>query len=271
MSEHIKTLSAEAYFAADGISNSMLKYISDPYFPCHYRARFITRELVDEDTPAKRLGSLTHQLILQPDTMGGAFHVKPQDMSFATKEGKAWRAEHQDRPILTNDEATTARKMRDAVWSHSGARAMLTGASTEASIFVKDKQGMLRKARIDALKEAGNYVCDLKTVENIDERSLSKSILNYRWFVQCPYYLDILELAGITKEVFAFIFVEKNPPYTVTVRPLSEADVEFGRRIYKSDLARLADCLEKNHWPGDPLDGQDICIPDFAHKQAQKI
>src|SRR5688572_8382434 len=99
MSDHlgiIPTLSHEQYLAAPGVSHSMLKVIRDQS-PAHLRSQMSAPK---EATPSQRIGTLTHALLLQPDTMAGAFHVRPADMNFTTKEGKAWRAAHSDKPIL---------------------------------------------------------------------------------------------------------------------------------------------------------------------------
>jgi len=266
---NLESLTWEAYNAAPGISNSMLKWISAPYFPIHYKARYITREIIEEETDAQRLGKLTHRVVLEPDSMEGAFHVRPEGMKFTTKEGMAWKADHQDRPILTADEALSAKRMRDAVWAHPKASGLLKGAQTEVCVFADDRDGNALKGRIDALPPKANTIPDVKTVERIDERSLESSILKFRWYVQGAFYRDLLALAGIKRAVFAFIFVEKNPPYCVTVRTLPEEVEAMGRKLYKADLARLRDCMERNHWPADPNDGQDIYLPAKVMQNAQ--
>jgi len=265
----IHSMAWENYLASPGVSQSMLKFISAPFFPAHYKARFITGDLQEEDTPAKQLGSLVHRLILLPDSMEGAFHVRPEGMKFTTKEGMAWKADHQDRPILTADEALSAKRMRDAVWSHPQAAGLLRSAQTEVCVFADDREGNSLKGRIDALPPKANTIPDVKTVERIDEHSLESSILKFRWYVQGAFYRDLLALAGIKRAVFAFIFVEKNPPYCVTVRTLPEEVEAMGRKLYKADLARLRDCMERNHWPSDPNDGQDIYLPARVMQSAQ--
>ncbi len=264
----IQSLTWDAYQSARGVSNSMLKWIAPPLTPAHYRARFITGELTDEDTEPKRTGRLVHRCLLEPDSMTCAFYVRPEGMNFTTKEGKAWRADHQDRPILTADEAQSAKRMRDAVWAHPVASGLLKGAKTEVCVFAENKEGQLLKGRIDALPQKGNTVPDVKTVEKIDEASLEKSILTYRWHCQGAFYLDLLKLAGIERAVFAFIFMEKNPPYCVTVRTLGQDAEDIGRRVYRADLARLRECQELNRWPGPTNDGDDIYLPAYAMKEA---
>lgn len=297
---NIEPISWEDYAARPGVRNSSLKWIAPPdHFPAHYRARFITGEIKDEETPAKRFGTLCHRLCLQPDTMRQAFHVEPAELTIeearlkklksakmigfpeggkaqvewnsAFVEADQWRAEHADRPILKRDEADTAMRCRDAVWAHPGARRILRGALTEVSIF-ETEDGVARKARIDALPNGvrSDKVADLKFVQSVGGDAIEKAIFEYRWFCQGAYYLDLLKLAGEKRDVFTFIFVEKSPPYLVTVRTLSEEVESIGRRVYRSDLARLKTCLETNVWPGDPMDGQDVGIPSWAASKFQQ-
>ncbi len=298
MSGKIESLSWEAYQATPGISNSMLKWMHPPYTPAHFRARYITGEITDEDTEAKRFGRLVHRLILEPDTMNGAFYVTPKTLDINVErlkklksakvvsqtsdkatiewngtlsEADQWMREHSDRPVLSASDAQLAMRMRDAVWAHRGARALLTGARTETCVFATDEDGTQRKARVDVIPKSGNAIVDVKTVEQIDNESVERAIWSYHWFRQGAYYLDLLKMAGIQRQVFAFIFVEKNPPYLVTIRPLSVDAETLGRMLYRRDLALYRHCLAENHWPGDPFDGQDVSIPSWQMRKFEEV
>src|SRR6187402_3391367 len=71
MSDGIRSLSAEDYFRASGVSRSMLETLVLET-PKHFHAKFIARTAPDKETPAKRMGSLVHRRILEPDTMTNA-------------------------------------------------------------------------------------------------------------------------------------------------------------------------------------------------------
>jgi hypothetical protein len=162
MNTGILSLPEAQYRAAEGISKSSLDWIAPPRTPAHYRAK-VDGLIPDEQTPAMRLGSMIHRAILEPETVSGAWVVRPEGMVFTTKEGKEWKAS-QTLPIITADEAATIVGMRDSVHAHPAVKRVLANARTEVSLFANGEDGVLRKARIDALPESGNVLVDIKSL-----------------------------------------------------------------------------------------------------------
>lgn len=266
----VLSIPAAEYHAADGVSQSALKWISPPWTPAHFKARFITRTLKDEETPAKRLGTITHRVLLEPDTLADAFHVKPRGMKFTTKDGIAWKDAHADREIVTTDDAERIAAMRDAVWAHPVAKRLLAGGEMERSLFATDKDGVLRKGRLDCLS-AGNIIPDLKTVEETSTEWVEKQIDACGWYRQGPFYCDLCEMLGIEKAAFVLICVEKNPPFDVCCYQLDPQVMELGRMCYQRDLALLNDCREKNHWPGRSGKIEIAGLPPWKMRQLEAI
>lgn len=263
----IHSLSFEAYKAADGVSKSMLDYLAHPYTPAHLRAYL--DEPQPEPTDAQRFGAIMHRSIFEPDTMKGAFAVKPIGMNFTTKEGKAWRDGQSDKTILTHAEATKIERSVAAVWKHPIAKRLLAGSDFERSLFASDSGGTLRKARLDVLPKSGNVLPDLKTCESAAAEDFEKQVLTYRYHVQAAYYLDICKLLGIPRTRFVFICVEKTSPFCVAVHELDTEVVEWGRRIYQRDLAVYRQCVKSNEWPGYPDDIGVVGVPVWARKQME--
>lgn len=266
-SDGIHSMAFEQYVAADGISKSMLDYLAHPYTPAHLRAHL--DEPRSEPTEAQLIGTITHRAIFEPDTMVGAFWVKPEGMKFTTKEGKKWQDDHQDRQIVSADTAEKIRRMVQSVWAHPIAKRLLTGSSFERSLFAKDEHGTLRKARLDVLTASGNMLPDLKTCDSAAPEDFEKTAWNYRYHVQAAYYLDICALLGIEREKFLFICVEKAAPYCVAVHEMHPILVEHGRKTYQRDLALYRQCVETGEWPGYPTDVHKIAAPAWAMKEIE--
>lgn len=244
----IRSLSAEQYHAAAGVSKTMLNILARQS-PFHLKAWM--GEKPEEDTPAARLGTILHRSILEPDTMEGAFYVKPAGMKFTTKDGIAWRDSHTDRHIVTADEAEMVRRCRDAVHAHPLAKRLLAAqGQSEVCVFVEDDEGTLRKSRIDRLPESGNVVPDIKTVESADMRFVNRRRREDRWAVQAAYYLDNLKLAQRPMEEMIFITLERSFPYAVACYRLLPEMVRAARQEYKTNLAVFSKCVAENHWPG---------------------
>lgn len=298
MNTGIITQSAEQYHAAEGVSRSMLNVLFEQT-PLHYRSRFILKETEDKETPALRLGRLTHRCVLEPDTMANAFHIQPETLTMeisrlkalksarvvssagsestgkcevewsgAFTEAKAWTEEHQDRPILTRAEAVAMVSMRDAAWRHPTASRMLKGAEFERSAFAEDN-GLFLKSRFDAMPRGGNALPDLKTCEDAGLDNVEKRINADLLWRQAAFYLKVAGMLSLPFEVFAFIFVEKSPPYAVAVYQLDDIVLEAGRKTIERDLQLLRNCIEKNEWPGYSSGINIAALPGWMMKRIE--
>lgn len=193
-----------------------------------------------------------------------------------------WQRNNSERKVLSPEAFEQIFAMRDAVMNHPAAFAILH--------HVKDIIG------------------DLKTTEDASPEGFAKSIANWRYDVQHAYYMDGTRLAleqgkcnppqegkaelsvywtdpvtgvlcrcrpdfwrGYPKH-FAFIAVEKKPPYAVGVYVLDSEGVEIGRAQYQHDLRVYAECVRSGEWPGYGDKIQTISIPGWhANKNAHLI
>ena len=267
MNTGILSLPEAQYRASEGISKSSLDYIAQPRTPAHYKA-YIDGLLRVETTPAMKLGQMIHRAILEWDSLD--YVVKPAGMNFATKEGKEWKAA-QTNAIITADEYQTILGMRDSVNAHPAVKRVLANARTEVSLFANGADGVLRKARIDALPESGNVIVDIKSCQSADPDMMAKSVVSYRYDVQAAYYLDICKLLGIDKSEFLFVCVEKQPPYAVAVYALDQDAISWGRMQYQRDLALIKDCEAKDFWPSFTQDVTTLALPAWAQKQMEAV
>lgn len=192
-----------------------------------------------------------------------------------------WQRNNSDRKVLSPEAFEQIFAMRDAVMNHPAAFAILN--------HVKDIIG------------------DLKTTEDASPEGFSKSIANWRYDVQHAYYMDGTRLAleqgkcnppqegkaelsvywtdpvtgvlcrcrpdfwrGYPKH-FAFIAVEKKPPYAVGVYVLDSEGVEIGRAQYQHDLRVYAECVRSGVWPGYGDKIQTISLPGWHANKNQHL
>ena len=121
-------LDEQTYRAATGINISALKNINRS--PAHYLAKLT--EVRPEPTPALVFGTLLHRAALEPHKLGGSFAVKPEGMSFVSKEGKAWR-DAQTLPIITEEQNIALAGAAASVAAHPAAAAILADAKREVN------------------------------------------------------------------------------------------------------------------------------------------
>lgn len=260
----IYSIAAERYRAASGVSKSMLDILAHKT-PAHLQEYLRCPPV---QTYAQEFGAIVHRALLEPDTFKDGFYVRPDKMTFSTKEGKAWQSSHPDKPILTSQEALQIALMVSAVHTHPFAKRLLAGCQREQSVFVEDGQGTLRKSRLDALTK-GSAIPDIKTTESASLENFERSISRYRLHVQAAYYLDNCNMAGMDKTHFFFICVEKSPPYLVRCLQLSGDVIEYGKILYNHDLQIYRNCLETETWPGWGNEFEEVALPSWELKQLQ--
>lgn len=192
-----------------------------------------------------------------------------------------WTANNSHRKILSQEQFEQLRGMQAAVMAHPAARFFLT--------------------------KANNVVVDLKTTEDASLEGFSKSIANWGYDVQHPYYLDGLRLAleqsdsvppavgtaelsaywndpitGVLcrcrpdfwrgqPDNFVFVSVEKKAPYAVGVYVLDADSVASGRAQYRDSLDKYAHCLANDNWPGYGDKVQTISVPAWHLRKNEHL
>jgi len=254
--EIVLNLPDASYRAAEGLSCSELKCLAGGV-PGACKAH---REQAIEPTEAMIFGRLVHLAILEPDLFGNGIshHERPEGMSFASKEGKAWRDAHSDLPILGGDRysAASITGMRDSLMAMPEAAAVLNWkGDTEVSMFAGHPgTGLQLKGRCDKLSEddAGRpTLIDLKTTDDVGQFERTCAGLNYG--IQDAYYSRLLEANGMDTPTFLVIAVSTKPPYSVRLGVLDDATRQRSRARVDELLELYALCKEKDHWPAYPV------------------
>lgn len=185
-----------------------------------------------------------------------------------------WLQNNADRTVLTQEQWDQLHAMRDAVMAHPAANALLTGCpgKAELSVYWNDPiTGELCRCRPDWWRD-DDLLVDLKTTDDASLEGFSKSIANWRYDVQDPYYQDGTALAtGRTPRGFVFLAVEKKPPYAVGVYVLDEESRALGRAQYQADLLRYAECKANDNWPGYGDKIQSISVPGWHAKRNEHL
>jgi hypothetical protein len=229
--------------------------------------------LVTSDDIKERLKS--HGLKVsgtKPELISRLREVEP-DAVFLDDLKHAYAVENAGRVILTTDEWDQLHAMRDAVLAHPVAGKLLTAApgDAELSVYWTDQEtGELCRCRPDFWRRDGILV-DVKTTDDASPEAFARSLVNWRYHVQHPFYLDgcaaAIKQCGasnmVTPRHFLFLVVEKKAPYAVAVYRLNEESVDAGRREYRRDLDLYAKCRATNDWPGYPAEIQPIDLPTW--------
>jgi len=239
--------------------------------PAHYWAKYLDPNLErKEPTAALQIGTAVHHAILEPDEFERRYKVMPE-INKRTNDGKAEFAalmEHAKATgltFLTQDDLDLCNRMRDSARKHPAARILLEKGVPEDTIFWQDADtGMLCKSRRDWMSETG-YITDIKTTTDASPREFGRSCINYRYPVQSAFYFDGHKQAfGQAPEGFAFIAVEKEPPYAVAVYYMTKQTYNLGRKEYRQDLNVYAKCIQTNEWPAYGDDFMPLELPEWS-------
>lgn len=257
----VSCMGFEAYRKVQAINKSLLDHIAPPNTPAHCKHRMTEPE---SETPALRLGHLTHSAILEPES-AKTWAIAPEGLDFRTKEGRAWKEANTEKEIVPWTEHQRISAMRDAVWRHPAAGQLLLGARVERSIFAWDEPtGLPVKARVDAIAPVA--LVDLKTTESAAPRAFAKDMARFRYHVQGAFYLDLyaaIHPETVQAEAFLIIAVEKSPPYAVAVYLIERAAIDKGRAEYRRDLDLFAQCYRADCWPAYSDQIEPLTLPDW--------
>jgi len=237
-----KKMTAEKYRAAKGISKSSLDSFAD--CPALYKAEqdgLIKRKA----TPAMSFGTLLHALFLDKEA---AYYVKPDGMTYASKEGKEWRDSHADKPVISQEESDELNRAVEALRGHRHAAGLLKSGKAEVSMFgVHKETGLAIRGRADWLAET--YIADLKTTGDASSKGMAKSIVSFRYHVQAAMYLMLAQQNGLNVNDFYFIAIQRGEVPLINVRLLAQAAIEAGRMELDRMLRELKACQETGIWP----------------------
>ena len=256
----------EEYHRHSSVSKSQLDQFAKS--PAHYLSSLTTPR---KETPAMRIGSIFHGMILEPERVRIA--VAPV-CDKRTNAGKAtWEAfclENAGAEIVTADEGEMLNGMAASVRTHQAASALLSGAGiAEGSCWWYDDQsGELCRCRPDFYRRDLGIIVDLKTTKDASPAGFAKAIANYRYNIQNAFYLDGVEAAtGDIVKGFVFVAVESSAPYCTAVYQLDMQGVEAGRVEYRRLLLDLADCRAAKKFPGYSDRIETISMPAWSIKE----
>ncbi|MCT2087336.1 PD-(D/E)XK nuclease-like domain-containing protein [Microbacterium enclense] len=201
-----------------------------------------------------------------PETGEEFDNVLASNGAASTKLAKSFEvwARTQGLVPLKRAEADEVNAMAEAVLSHPTARVLLEQAGhPEVSVFGTDPAtGVECRARFDFLGRVG---VDLKTFHGAATPvKFAKTVADHGYHVQGAHYEDTLSFIGEQIDAFAFVVVEKDPPYLVAVFVLDDDYREIGAARAKRARELFAASRESGVWPGYPSQIQIARPPQWA-------
>ena len=203
------------------------------------------------DTDASLLGRLVHCSVLTPALFDTEFVCKPEDMSFATKEGKAWRAE-QEALIVPHHLFSTACDITTAVMDKVTVRDTLEAASHREVSLIWDCPISREacKGRPDWI--CGHYVYDLKISRYADGPALGRRAYWEGWMHQLAHYRTGSQALGLDVRGGRLVVASPVPPHLVYTIEVKTDALDLLEIENIETLKAMRECRLANDWPGTP-------------------
>lgn len=252
-------LSNAEYHALEGISKSGLDLVNRS--PAHYKypAPRVPTRFMD-------VGTAIHCAILEPEEFARKYMILNGIKTRTAPEYKKAAKVLGPELVLTETEGAEVTGMMEASKLNKQAQASLAIAgNAELSVIAKDPvTGIQVRCRFDWLTDCGDAL-DVKKTQDVRDDAFSKSVHNYRYHVQQAFYEDVyFWLTGERLKSFKFWAIEQKKPHSNRIINLDHEAVMEGRRAYRANLNLLADCIDKDVWPGIYQDEGIVSLPPWA-------
>ena len=267
--EHLNVCEEVYHGQWDACSNSLLNEMKRSAAHCRY-----AMEQPHETTESMELGSAVHALVLQSDRAMSMIAIS----DFKTRNSKgsiACAAANPGKIILHREQLDEANRLAAAVMKHPAARFLIESAQRREVSMAWDHpvvgtnlSPVRCKGRIDFLCDRASTIGDLKTTTDAGPDAFQRAIWDYGYHRQADMYLDGQAKLGHAYDHFAFIAIEKEPPYLVAVYRITEEALERARTEREELLERFAECKASGNWPGYSDEVRDITLPAWAWGKA---
>jgi hypothetical protein len=148
---------------------------------------------------------------------------------------------------------------------------MFREGQCELSAYCPDPDtGIMRRVRPDCLSVLpdGRVIgLDVKKSTSAAPTHFAKSIRDFGYHQQKPYYEDVLVDLDIDIADFWFVVVSDSPPHLVTVNRIPDDFVAYGRDLNRRALDLYAKCRESGEWPAFERGVHEIPQPRWAYRE----
>lgn len=224
---YLPSISNSQYHSGPGLSKSDLSLVGKSIN--HYLNGFE----IKKQTKEMLLGTMVHTLVLEPEQ----FFLYVPDTMNPTPE---------DRIPVPEEFLQKAYEIAANVYSNPEAARLLSRESDAVAecSFYSSFGGMILRARPDLFRESENIIVDLKTCYSAAPEDFGRAAGNFDYYIQHPYYVDVVGAYTETAPDFVFVAVETSPPFNCSVYRLESKYVDMGRRKYLNLLKKLREGLD---------------------------
>ena len=248
-------MNATEYRKHPALNFSLAKHLLDS--PAHFKA---AQDEDHEPSEAMMLGTLTHAFVLEDKDLRDEYALKPDGMSFATKEGKAWR-DAQTKPILADEKAQRVPLCADSLAKSRTVRKMLELCPMRETPIICEFRGVEIKALLDMHSE--ELIADFKTAQDCTKRAFARKISDYHYDMQAAWYQAAHAAKyGLDEPApFYWLVVEMKQPFARAIYRASDALIESGLAKMERAIEIYKECLASGKWELPEVELEEIDLP----------
>ena len=255
-------ISNEKYHASDALGSTGISLLLDR--PSKFKSQMI--DGIRETKPCYLTGNAFHCLVLEGKEFDKRYLVTNLDRR--CKTFKELTTANPEKKVLKQDEFNMIRAMRDSINQNSTIRNLLAKVSeTEPSVFWTDTAtGVHCKCRPDAIVNFDGrlIIVDLKTTKDASQNGFAKAVAQFGYHRQAAWYSHGMEVeTGKKVDLFAFVAVEKSPPYDCAIYNLTYEALATGRKECKKAIGIYNHCKKTNTWAGLPEGITELSLPEW--------
>jgi exodeoxyribonuclease VIII len=186
------------------------------------------------------LGSIVHNLILQPKTFDDKYVVEPE-FNKRTNQGKEDYQKFLELVSARNLQSVPQNifiKAKELVtqFINSQNYKYIVDTSVREERFDKDYSGLPICGYIDAM--SSEYNIELKTVSSADYNDIQRDFYNLKYHLQAAIY----NWANDKKVMY--VVIETSYPYLSKVFVASDEYIEYGRSLFNKATSDFSFCLD---------------------------
>ena len=209
----------------------------------------------------KKLGISGYSKLKKDDLKKAILDVAPDtrfwDQIVAEVEAKA--------KILTETDMDLCSGVMASVQAHSKASKAFSKGVAERSIYWADQEtGALCRGRMDYYREDLGIIFDLKSCVDARYSKFQRDVMNYHYHMKAAWYLTGCRTLGLPANGFAWLAIEKEPPYAIGLYMASDSMLQLGSENMRSLLRQYLDCEAEGHWPAYPEEFSTMELPKWA-------
>ena len=203
-----------------------------------------------------------------PEAFASRYAEKPKGISFATKEGKAWRASQAGREIITADDHAILKDAVAAVQRHPH-WCEIQECQAQATIRRhSDSLGIGLQSRPDWLNPKRGVLFDLKKTRDLF--GFGRQAIDLGYHLQSAIGGWCLAGDGIALEHAYLVAVEWERGSRCRVYEIEHEDLIAGDEMMRKTAAEISDRLARNDWLDHPPEKPEMLrVPGYMRAKSE--